>query len=90
MKVKINKPWRVAPEGHTVFTYRVGDIVIGDLAERAIASGVGVVLGEPEPLEIKPVTVYEKKPAPDIATRPKRALERKPAPVKRKVPRKIK
>jgi len=41
MKAEITSPqgFRIAPEGHTVLTFKAGDIVTGAIAESAIMSG---------------------------------------------------
>lgn len=42
MQAKIIAPagFRIAPEGHTVVVFNFGDVVDGDIAERALKAGV--------------------------------------------------
>lgn len=61
MKAKIIHQFSIAPEGHTVFTYKPGDEVDGNIAKRAIAAGAAIEIGKTmvketkivEPPEIK-------------------------------------
>lgn len=62
MRATITKQFRIAPEGHTVVIYEVGDVVKGKTAETAVEAGYASPLDAPE-LEIKPAPTLEKKPA---------------------------
>lgn len=48
MRAEITAPsgFRIAPEGHTVLTFKCGEIVEGTLAEEAVASGMAKRLDE--------------------------------------------
>ena len=37
------RPYRCAPDGHTVMDYREGDVLTGTAAEYALADGAGFV-----------------------------------------------
>ena len=57
MQVEITQVYRVAPEGHTTYTYQPGDIVTGLVAELALADKVGKKLQPkrtPAPRKTKP------------------------------------
>lgn len=40
MQVVLFKDWAVAPEGHTTFHYKAGEVLTGKAAEMAMAEGV--------------------------------------------------
>lgn len=48
MRAEITAPsgFRIAPEGHTVLTFKCGEIVEGTIAEDAVASGMARRLDE--------------------------------------------
>lgn len=43
MIVVLHQDWSVAPEGHTTFHYRAGDVLEGKAAQMALDDGVGFV-----------------------------------------------
>jgi hypothetical protein len=61
MNVVLKKDWSVAPDGHTTYHYRAGDVLTGRAAQMAINDGVGfnpVDETKVEPmLETKPATI---------------------------------
>lgn len=48
MKAEITSPqgFRIAPEGHTVLTFKCGDVVTGVIAEEAILAGAAARIDE--------------------------------------------
>jgi len=48
MRAEITAPngFRIAPEGHTVLTFKCGEIIEGALAEEAVASGMAKRIDE--------------------------------------------
>lgn len=58
MEVTLTKPFRCAPEGHTVVEYAEGATVTGRVAELAIAHGAAKkqVKKTPKPKVTKPAT----------------------------------
>lgn len=48
MRAEITAPngFRIAPEGHTVLTFKCGDLVEGAIAEEAVASGMAKRIDE--------------------------------------------
>jgi DNA-binding beta-propeller fold protein YncE len=73
MRAKIIAPagFRIAPEGHTVISFKDGDIVDGMIAEIAIQSGYAQRIDETaETLEWKTAIVPEPPEAPKF-TRPR-------------------
>ena len=55
MKAEITKPYNIAPDGHTVVHYKVGDIVDGDIAKQAIKDKHAKKFKPHEPNEFKAV-----------------------------------
>lgn len=56
MRAEITAPqgFRIAPEGHTVLTFKSGDVVDGRVAEEAVAAGMARRIDEiAESLEYK-------------------------------------
>ena len=41
MEVVLHQDWSAAPDGHTTFHYKAGDVLRGKAAELALADGVG-------------------------------------------------
>lgn len=41
MTVVLHKDWACAPEGHTTYQFKAGDVLEGKAAEMALADGVG-------------------------------------------------
>ena len=56
--VVLHRDFSCAPEGHTVFRFRAGDILTGREAELALADDAG---HEPKSLEVKVVADVETK-----------------------------
>lgn len=65
MKVVLIKEWTVAPQGHTVVTYPPGTMLIGNVANLAIADGAGRVIEE-EQIETSEEQDLETKVEPQI------------------------
>jgi hypothetical protein len=65
VKAKIIHQFKIAPDGHTVVTYKAGDEVEGKIAERAIEAGAAIEVGQIVVEETKveaPVETKVKKP----------------------------
>lgn len=60
-KAKITSNFSIAPEGHTVVHYKVGDEVEGKIAERAIEAGSAIEIGKTVVKETKIVEPPETK-----------------------------
>jgi hypothetical protein len=56
--VVLHKDFACAPDGHTVFRFRAGDILTGNAAELALADDAG---HEPQSLEVKVIVTPETK-----------------------------
>jgi len=65
VKVIITKEWKVAPQGHTVVVYSPGTMLIGRVAELALADGVGQIV-EQEPIESASEPELESKVEPQL------------------------
>jgi hypothetical protein len=61
MKAKIIFQFSIAPEGHTVVHYKIGDEVKGKIAERAIEAGAAIEISDTPVLETKIKRVRRKK-----------------------------
>lgn len=53
MKAVLTKDFSIAPEGHTVHHYKIGDKVSGKIAEIAIASEAAIEIADIQTLETK-------------------------------------
>lgn len=61
MQARITKPFRCAPEGHTVVTFQPGDTVEGKVARWAVAAGCANEAGKRVAPENKALTPPENK-----------------------------
>ena len=41
MQVVLHQDWQAAPEGHTTYRYKAGDVLEGKAAQMALDAGVG-------------------------------------------------
>jgi hypothetical protein len=81
MQVILHQDWDVAPEGHTTYHYKAGDVLEGKAAQMALDEGVGFNPVEETKvtpaLEVKvnrhgdPYKIQERPPAPS-PTRPRK------------------
>lgn len=53
MKALLTRDFSIAPEGHTVFHFKMGDQVIGKTAEIALANNAAIEISDIAPLEKK-------------------------------------
>lgn len=64
MRVILTRPYACAPDGHTVIRFETGEVLVGRVAEMAIADGAAIETQEmAEALETKGPDLEPLKPA---------------------------